>query len=912
MNDRVPGADAVPPAPTPRATLQDCDREPIHIPGQIQPHGVLFAFDEQARLVAWSANAATLPLAAPRLGLPLAELALPEAVAEAVQACMAEAQDGASPPQALESRFAGQAYDTVVHGHEGRFLLEFERRESDADAIAAFALQAHRAMDRLRRQRGRDALLQLAAQEVRSLTGFDRVMAYVFRHDDSGDVVAEARREDLEPWAGRRYPASDIPAQARRLYTLNTLRLIADAHYEPVPVLARAGDAPLDLSLSVLRSVSPIHLEYLRNMGVAASMSVSIVVQGRLWGMLACHHHAPRLVPHSIRMACDVLAQLLAVSVQGLETRERAELVRQGAVLQAAVAEAIAQDVEPLRALQEQAPAICEWLDAEGLALVQGGRLLLHGPVPEALARATGAALAAGAAMAGQAGGEAMPGQAGRAAMPGHGGDLLVWKAQAEWPAELQPLLGPWVGLLALRVDPAAACWLLAWRREQVETVRWGGRPEKPVQPGPLGPRLTPRGSFEEWRETVRGTAVPWDSARLEGAQALLATLHRASHVRHAEVERARTQMMTILGHDLRDPLHSISMAARALQQEPGREGGTASAGGLGRRIRDSSGRMQRLVGQMLDLGRIRSGIGLGLRPVPADVVALVADLVDEARTAHPGSVYELKLPPRLLASFDPDRLAQAVGNLLGNARHHGELGRPIGVRLVHEGEQLLLEVRNAAPPIPESAQAQLFSAFKRRDPARGGGHAGLGLGLYVAHEIVSGHGGRLEYHYEAPEVVFRVSLPLGAGVPEAQGVESPAPAAPAGRAVETGRDGSAAGPRRVLVIDDYADSADTLCELLSLEGYEAHAARDAPALLRLAAEPCAAILLDVQMPGLSGVELARQLRATLPAPLPRLIAVTGKTQAELGADAAVFDAVLDKPIDLDRLLALLAAAPAR
>ena len=164
----------------------------------------------------------------------------------------------------------------------------------------------------------------MVVQQVRQLTGFDRVMAYRFRHDDSGDVVAEACNDAIEPYLGRRYPASDIPAQARRLYLINTLRLIADVGYTPVPVLGREGDAPLDMSHGVLRSVSPIHIEYLQNMGVHASMSVSIVVNGRLWGMLACHHMAPRQVPYSIRMAADVLAQVLASSVQTLEARGHA------------------------------------------------------------------------------------------------------------------------------------------------------------------------------------------------------------------------------------------------------------------------------------------------------------------------------------------------------------------------------------------------------------------------------------------------------------------------------------------------------------------------------------------------------------------------------------------------------------
>ncbi|HRL30860.1 MAG TPA: GAF domain-containing protein, partial [Ottowia sp.] len=149
-------------------------------------------------------------------------------------------------------------------------------------------------------------LLQDAVHMVRELTGFDRVMAYRFRADDSGDIVAEERDAALDPYLGWRFPASDIPAQARRLYIENTMRLIADVGSTPVAVRAAPGvDQPLDMSHGVLRSVSPIHIEYLQNIGVGASMSLSIVLEGRLWGMLACHHRTPRQVPYVTRAACD-------------------------------------------------------------------------------------------------------------------------------------------------------------------------------------------------------------------------------------------------------------------------------------------------------------------------------------------------------------------------------------------------------------------------------------------------------------------------------------------------------------------------------------------------------------------------------------------------------------------------------
>ena len=147
-------------------------------------------------------------------------------------------------------------------------------------------------------------LYDITARAVRALTGFDRVMVYRYDADYNGEVVAEAKRADLNSFLGLHYPASDIPAQARALYEKNWIRLISDVDYAPAPIEPAdhpATGAPLDLTYSTLRSVSPIHLEYLRNMGVRASMSISLLRDDKLWGLIACHHyagpHAPPFAP---------------------------------------------------------------------------------------------------------------------------------------------------------------------------------------------------------------------------------------------------------------------------------------------------------------------------------------------------------------------------------------------------------------------------------------------------------------------------------------------------------------------------------------------------------------------------------------------------------------------------------------
>jgi two-component system, chemotaxis family, sensor kinase Cph1 len=713
-------------------TLDNCDREPIHIPGSIQPSGALLAFDAGGTLMAWSENVQSLLRVAPASGMRVTDLELERPARQVLQECSTQMGDGNAPYVATEIGLAGNEFDLVVHAYRSRMIAEFEQRPPQAEESAAFALKAHRAIDRIKRHRSIEELLDNAVQDVRALTGFDRVMAYWFRHDDSGDIVAEARRDDLEALRGRRYPASDIPAQARRLYVLNTLRLISDVNYEPVN-LAGWLDEPLDLSYSVLRSVSPIHIEYLQNMGVGASMSVSIIVEGRLWGMFACHHMSARRVPFAVRMACDVLAQVIAANVQAIEGRARAQRVESAASARTLLVESLLEEDDVLRSIEAHAGPLLRSLGGEALVTSQFGKLLTFGEIHSDVARTIVESLHS----------ETLP--------------LVQRGRRADWPEPLQTAIGPWVGMLALRFDVATQGVLLALRREQVETVRWGGNPEKAIRVGPLGPRLTPRGSFTEWQETVRGLCEPWDETTLSIARALFGEMQRASNARHVEVERARSQLFAMLGHDLRDPLQSITMAAtvigrQAAPQEP-----------LTQRIKASSNRMQRLIGIVLDVSRIESGLGLNLSLAPVDLSRVITDIVDESRTAHPGTDYRTELPASLPVQADRDRLGQLVSNLVSNARHHGAINRPIVVRAQARGSQAVIEVLNEGERIEPAVEATLFNPYKarrlnERNPT------GMGLGLHIAHAIAIGHKGSLAYRYDAPWVIFAAEIPLPAG----------------------------------------------------------------------------------------------------------------------------------------------------
>lgn len=722
---------------SPPLDLQSCAEEPIHIPGSIQPHGLLIALKDD-RVAAWSENLhATVGLAL-ALGQPWDEVPLPPAAHAEITRLIVEAQQTPGMPAFTELDITGRAHDLVVHVHDGHCLIELEPRHQP---LTPHVSQV-RVFDRLRRATTLDAVLALAVETIRAWTGFDRVMAYRFRHDDSGEVAAEAKVDSLSSYLGLRYPAGDIPAQARRLYLLNTLRLIPHVSYRAVALVGQASAPPLDLTHSVLRSVSPIHVEYLHNMGVGASMSVSLVVNDRLWGLIACHHMSSLPVPYPVRSDCDVLAQVISSSIATLEARE---LARRQALTSTLIGELVADLTiadDAIAALAAKSDRLLEMLRADALVLTQHSRVMATGDVPQDLAVRIATARWEGEAP-------------------------MARDSREQWPEDLRDDLGPWVGALRLDHDPSGRGSLIALRREQRATVRWAGQPDKVVARGPNGPRLTPRGSFAEWREQARDSSDPWVENDLLFARQLMLELQRTAGARQAEMEETRRNLLAMLGHDLRDPLQAITMVASVLKRGD-------DSNRLGARLDASSGRMQRLITQVLDFSRAEVGMPLRSEAQPLDLEALVHDLVEEVRIGHPGFELQLRTDGPVLVQGDVIRLAQAMSNLIANARTHGASGKPVQIRLTQNsgsdpgagGDGLpsgvvRFEIRNEADPIDAAVVSDLFEPFKRSQGDRRRNRTGLGLGLYIASRIVAEHGGALTYDHDGSAVRFSFSLPI-------------------------------------------------------------------------------------------------------------------------------------------------------
>ncbi|MEQ1717055.1 MAG: GAF domain-containing protein [Hyphomicrobium sp.] len=308
------------------ADLAACDREPIHIPGSIQAHGIFFACTKDDwRITHVSGTAAALGRGAAKtlVGQQLASVLGEAAVKKLAHITLAQSSGTAIPARLFGLKIKGRKalVDATLHALEDVRIIELEPASADgADATPPLDL-VRAILSKLQLSRRLSDLCEQTVTQLRGLIGFDRVMIYRFLQDGAGEVIAESREAALEPLLHLRYPASDVPRQARELYKKSWLRLIADVQAEPSPLIAAPGAAapPLDLSFAHLRSVSPVHIEYLRNMNVGASMSISILVGGELWGLIACHHATAKTVPSNIRAAAELLGQVFSLQIQTVE-----------------------------------------------------------------------------------------------------------------------------------------------------------------------------------------------------------------------------------------------------------------------------------------------------------------------------------------------------------------------------------------------------------------------------------------------------------------------------------------------------------------------------------------------------------------------------------------------------------------
>ncbi|MHA6346448.1 histidine kinase dimerization/phosphoacceptor domain -containing protein [Roseivivax sp. CAU 1761] len=681
--------------------LSSCAQEPIHIPGSIQPHGMLLigkcptreviavAGDVEGRLTDdWARQDITTLLSIPASG-PFSELGLKPRVLGPVE---------------------GRTEMFLARGHLTGNLIIVELEPQVGPAA-----EAHDVLDLLdgaQTNFGKAAsvrgLCERAAPEFQHLTGYNRVMVYRFLDDGSGEVVAEAKAPGMASYMNHRFPASDIPRQARELYVRNPIRVIPDATYEPAPIRALGDLGDIDLSEAALRSVSPVHLQYLENMGVAASASVSIIRNGKLWGLIACHHNTPRQIPIGARLACQALASSLARQIGSLDEMEltRERLIQRS--VQDAISSASQSSLEMRSLLDDMSGTLRRTLRADGFAAIWGDEVFTSGiPIPREALDAT-----------------------------------LAWArefaplkvAHTMEAAVAAPALAPYKkdisGILYSRVEKDEPLHVIWFRSEQLQTVEWAGNPHKGVSG--KSEALTPRRSFDAWSETVRGRSSPWTPGQVEAAGRIASALGNACTVittrklnrellsalaRNERLLEEREGVMQEAHHRIQNSLSLVSGFLR-MQARTSHDTGAVDV------LRDAERRVNAI-------GLIHRRLH---QPQSAERVCLAKyldDLVDEMmKTVDPAwtAFLELDLEPVQVTTHVAVSMGLIVNELLTNIEKYAYGGAPGPIHL-----QLRTDGGEAVCSVADQGRGKVADMVQ-----------GTGFGSTIISSMLQRMGGRL------------------------------------------------------------------------------------------------------------------------------------------------------------------------
>ncbi|WP_155748290.1 ATP-binding protein [Scytonema sp. UIC 10036] len=753
--------------PVDNIQLTNYDREPIHSPGSIQPHGLFLVLSEPDLEILYISNNTENLLGMPAqkyLEQHLSVLLEPEQIA-AIEGCLQGNFENINPLKlAVSSHGRICLFNGIIHrSPQNDLILELEPCNCEGSTgFYDFYSLTRNALTQMQQVSNLSELSAAIVKEVRKMTGFDRVMVYRFDEKSCGEVIAEDKLEQIEPYLGLRYPDFDIPPHARYLYTLNPLRLIADVNYQPVTIISKNQNFqspiqnpkskiqnfqspiqnpkskiqnPLDLTYSVLRSVSTCHIQYLKNMGVGASMSISLVKDGKLWGLIACHHQTPRFVSYEIRTACEFLGKVMSLELASKEENENLEYKLQLKFSQTKFIDTVAKSQDFADALFQDRVSLLKLVNAEGAVVCTDGHLTLIGKTPSETAI--------------------------------H--DLMSWLGDkfqnylfvTDSLSNLYPKAVDFKdvasGLLALSIARIRNNYVLWFRPERLQYVNWAGNPQPVKTVAPDGSlTLCPRKSFELWQEQVNGTSLPWQSYEIDGAIELRSAivgivLRKADELAaiNLELERSNNELDAfayIASHDLKEPLRGIHNYSTFLLEDYAKILDGEGVSKLETLVRLTK-RMEDLINSLLHFSRLgRQELNVEL----IDFNELVQNVSEIFCMSLGNSHINIRIPkPLPVIRGDRILLEEVLINLMSNGFKYNENPEKwveIGyLDSLNEQKPPLwtFYVKDNGIGIREKHLETIFRIFKRLH-APGKYAGGTGAGLTIVKKIIERHDGKI------------------------------------------------------------------------------------------------------------------------------------------------------------------------
>ncbi|MEB0263356.1 MULTISPECIES: ATP-binding protein [unclassified Mucilaginibacter] len=712
--------------------LTNCDREPIHIPGKIQSHGFLFVINQDNIIVYHSDNITLfVPDISPNLlgkHINTIEPIIgknepPNFISQLLSFGKVKGFDQTNP---FNTEIRGVAFHLIISVSADFYLLEFEPAHSDSATDVQKMIG--RSIAEMLADKNLQNLLSNSAVQVKKVIGYDRVMVYRFAEDGHGEVISEAKNDELPAWLGLHFPASDIPKQARELYKLNLTRLIANVHTEPSAILTIAdNEVPLDMTNSGLRAVSPIHIQYLKNMGVESSFSISLMYKGELWGLIACHNYSPRFIDYRSRESAKLIGQILS---SALEFRQDEENQHTQALFKSAVAQLsrlMLKDTNINHALTAHSVNLLNAVDAPGAALIFENHIHTLGITPTDLQITSVVAW-----------------------LKNNVSDNFYYTNQlpVEFP-ESALFKNVASGIIVTTLSRELGEYVIWFKPEQLETITWAGTPDKPVEITVDGvAQLSPRHSFEAWSQTVSGTSKNWTNEEVKSVMRLRSEItyainQKAGAIRllNEKLKEAYEELDTFsftISHDLKNPISTVKSYAQILLRDKGMNPQSIK---ILERINKGADKMNNMINEVLDYSRIGR---LELTLSDIDPKPIIQDIVRDLLLIYDfdESCITIGKTPRI--QCDPVMLSQVFSNIISNAIKYSMQSNPPKVTIsgTENNHEVVYSITDNGFGIDIKQLPKIFELFHRTDNV--GDIEGSGVGLAIVKRIIEKHKGKV------------------------------------------------------------------------------------------------------------------------------------------------------------------------
>ncbi|MCM4157078.1 ATP-binding protein [Gramella sp. AN32] len=709
--------------------LSSCENEPIHIIGKSQSHGVIVACDmRNCTVVQISANCKDI------LGLSIEDilgnsldLILGDKLCNTI---VAEFEED-SYFKVHQTKIGGKSFFVVPHISDKTLLLDIEPKGEEIENYK-YQKQLTSILSSLSSVETAEKLCERAASLTRDIFGYDRVMVYKFDEEWNGKVIAEEKNEEMESWLGLHYPASDIPKQARELFFKNKIRIITDVNSKPialVPEISPISEQALDLSGSLLRAVSPIHIEYLQNMNVGASLTAALIANGKLWGLIACHHNSAKFINFYQRQTCDFLTQIFSNELSLKNTRSFLENIEKGKEIRQILLQQVNRKENIRSGLTQQKSKFTDLIQSGGGAIILNKKITLVGNTPSKSQVKT---------------------LLKEFVFRQKDSVFFTNNLMSSYP-EAKEYKDVASGFLSIKLGESERDALIWFRPEVIQTVSWGGNPENKALYSEEKQRLTPRKSFEIWTQELKGYSQAWLDYEISEAKSLRESIsYVILNLQKKEINRLNNELIDAhnelnlfsqgLSHDLKAPLRGIDGYAHILKEDH-YTGLEAEAKMAVDTILTSAEEMQDLIDNILSFAGVNNQ---NLKKVMINTDHLIQELLKSFNIPKNYFKTELIIEeqlPKMLG--DKQMLAQVWSNLITNALKYSEKEKSpkIEIGTLTQEKKTVYYVKDNGIGFDQKYSEEIFVLFSRFS---GNNYSGTGIGLAIVKKIIEKHDGKI------------------------------------------------------------------------------------------------------------------------------------------------------------------------